>query len=217
MVAGARDLTASYVAGREQFGRKLAEFQAVAQQVADVYIASRTITLAADNAAWRIAEGLDVTDDLAVAAYWTTTQGPAALRTCHHLHGGMGVDRTYPLHRYFSRITDIAHALDASATDVRIEDPAAKNLELSADQRALKARLRDYFAGLVTHEDHRGAGHGAPVTGTGRRTRPWCAASARTAGWASAGRGSTAATGSARSSRRSSPTRHSAPTCTCRR
>ena len=158
VVAGARDLTASYVAGREQFGRKLAEFQAVAQQVADVYIAARTITLAADNAAWRIAEGLDVADDLAVAAYWTTTQGPAALRTCHHLHGGMGLDRTYPLHRYFSRITDIAHALDASATDVRIEDPTAKNLELSADQRALKARLRDYFAGLVTHEHHREIG-----------------------------------------------------------
>ena len=51
VVAGARDLTASYVKGREQFGRQLAEFQAVAQQVADVYIASRTLDLAATNAA----------------------------------------------------------------------------------------------------------------------------------------------------------------------
>ena len=158
VVAGARDLTASYVAGREQFGRRLAEFQAVAQQVADVYIAARTIALAADNAAWRVAEGLDVTDDLAVAAYWTTVEAPAALRTCQHLHGGMGVDQTYPLHRYFSWATDLAHALDTSAGDVRIEDPSAKNLELTADQRALKTRLRDYFTGLVTHEDHREIG-----------------------------------------------------------
>ncbi|GAA2153763.1 hypothetical protein GCM10009844_38660 [Nocardioides koreensis] len=154
VVAGARDLTASYVTGREQFGRRLAEFQAVAQQVADVHIASRTLDLAATNAAWRVAEGLDATDDLAVAAYWTTTQGPAALRTCHHLHGGMGVDETYPLHRFFSRVTDIAHALDASAADVRLEDPAAKNLELTADQRTLKAELRGYFTGLAGREEH---------------------------------------------------------------
>ncbi|MCW2844021.1 MAG: acyl-CoA dehydrogenase domain protein, partial [Nocardioides sp.] len=57
VVGGARDLTATYIKGREQFGRVLAEFQAVAQQIADVYIASRTIDLAAENAAWRIGEG----------------------------------------------------------------------------------------------------------------------------------------------------------------
>ncbi|GCD89316.1 acyl-CoA dehydrogenase [Nocardioides sp. LS1] len=154
VVVGARDLTASYVKGREQFGRKLAEFQAVAQQVADVYIASRTIDLAAANAAWRIGASLDVTDDLAVAAYWTATEGPAALRTCHHLHGGMGVDETYPLHHYFSWMADIAHALGGAVEDVHVEDPAAKNLELTPEQRALKAELRDYFTGLASHDEH---------------------------------------------------------------
>lgn len=158
LVAGARDLTAAYVKGREQFGRRLAEFQAVAGQVADVYIASRTIALASENAAWRIAAGLDVADDLAVAAYWTATEGPAAVRTCHHLHGGMGVDVTYPLHRYFSAITDIAHALGARVDDVHVEDPAAKNLELTAKQRELKATLRAYFTDLVTHDDHQEMG-----------------------------------------------------------
>ncbi|WP_372728321.1 acyl-CoA dehydrogenase [Nocardioides sp.] len=154
VLAGARDLTAAYIKGREQFGRVLAQFQAVAVQAADVYIASRTVALAAQNAAWRISAGLDVADDLAVAAYWTATEGPAALRTCHHLHGGMGVDVTYPLHRYFSWITDISHALHLDAGEVPVESAAAKNLELSADQRALKDRLRDYFTGLVTHDDH---------------------------------------------------------------
>ncbi|MGZ4464950.1 MAG: acyl-CoA dehydrogenase [Nocardioides sp.] len=158
VVTGARDLTAAYVKGREQFGRRLAEFQAVAQQVADVYIASRTLDLAAANAAWRVAAGLDVADDLAVAAYWTVAQGPAALRTCHHLHGGMGVDETYPLHHYFSWVTDIAHALVGAPEDVHVEDPTAKNLELTAGQRALKAELRTYFTGLASHGDHEGAG-----------------------------------------------------------
>lgn len=115
VVAGARDLTAEYVKGRRQFGRALAEFQAVSGQMADVYIASRTIGLAATSAAWRLAvsdeRGLDPDDDLAVAAYWFTVEGPAALHTCHHLHGGMGVDVTYPLHAHFSWAKDIARAL----------------------------------------------------------------------------------------------------------
>lgn len=114
LVAGARDLTAGYVRDRRQFGRALAEFQAVSQQMADVYIASRTIGLAATSAAWRLSEGLDADDDLAVAAYWFTVEGPAALHVCHHLHGGMGVDVTYPLHAYYSWTKDVARALGGS-------------------------------------------------------------------------------------------------------
>ena len=158
VVAGARDLTATYIKGREQFGRALAQFQAVAMQIADVYIASRTLDLAADNAAWRVAQGLDAADDLAVAAYWATTEGPQALRTCHHLHGGMGVDVTYPLHLYFSWATDLAHALGTRAEDVPVEDPATKNLELAGSQRDLKAELRSYFAGLADDNEHRDMG-----------------------------------------------------------
>jgi 3-oxo-4-pregnene-20-carboxyl-CoA dehydrogenase beta subunit len=115
LVAGARDLTAEYVKGRRQFGRALAEFQAVSGQMADVYIASRTIGLAALSATWRLATAtehdLDPDDDLAVAAYWFVAEGPPALHTCHHLHGGMGVDVTYSLHAYFSWVKDVARAL----------------------------------------------------------------------------------------------------------
>ena len=160
VVAGARDLTATYIKGRTQFGRALAEFQAVAMQIADVYIASRTLDLAAQNAAWRITEGLDAGldlggDDLAVAAYWTCHEAPRAMRTCHHLHGGMGVDITYPMHRYFSWVTDLCHALGAQAEDVHLEDPATKNLELTEAQRALKAEVRAYFTGLASENEHR--------------------------------------------------------------
>jgi len=45
-LAGALDLTAGYIASREQFGKPLATFQAVAQQIADVYVASRPDVLA---------------------------------------------------------------------------------------------------------------------------------------------------------------------------
>ncbi|QIG42992.1 acyl-CoA dehydrogenase [Nocardioides anomalus] len=158
LVAGARDLTAAYVKGRTQFGRTLAEFQAVAMQVADVYIASRTLDLAADHAAWRVGHGIPAADDLAVAAYWTSTEAPRALRTCHHLHGGVGVDQSYPLHHYSSWVTDIVHLLDGRAEQVPVEDPTTKNLELSAAQRAFKAETREYFTGLASQHDQREMG-----------------------------------------------------------
>ncbi len=154
VVAGARDLTAAYIKERTQFGRALAQFQAVAMQAADVYIGARTIDLAAENAAWRVSAGLDAADDLAVAAYWVTTEATRTLHICHHLHGGMGVDETYPLHHYFSWVKDISHALGARAESVPIEDRAAKNLELTTAQRELKAELRAYFHGLADHDAH---------------------------------------------------------------
>ncbi|MCD4525177.1 acyl-CoA dehydrogenase [Nocardioides sp. cx-173] len=154
LVAGARDLTAGYIKGRTQFGRSLAQFQAVAMQIADVYIASRTLDLVADNAVWRLREGLDAADDLAVAAYWVCAEAPPALRTCHHLHGGMGVDETYPLHHYFSWVNDIVATLGAQPSDVPLEDPTTKNLELTAAQRALKSELRTYFTDLASHDQH---------------------------------------------------------------
>jgi alkylation response protein AidB-like acyl-CoA dehydrogenase len=175
LVAGARDLTAGYVKERTQFGRRLAEFQAVSQQTADVYVTSRLLDLASANAAWRVDHGLPAADDLAVAAYWTAAHAPQALHTCHHLHGGMGVDETYPLHHYYSWVTDIGHALGGAAAtlaDVHVEDPVAKNLELTTAQRKLKAELRRYFAGLATHEEHAEMSrdrHGATYQRTIRR------------------------------------------------
>ncbi|WP_246159397.1 acyl-CoA dehydrogenase [Nocardioides antri] len=154
VLAGARDLTADYVKGREQFGRALAQFQAVSLQMADVYVASRTLDLAADNAVWRVANGLPATDDLAVAGYWVSRVAPAAFRTCHHLHGGMGVDVTYPLVGFTSWGTDLAHALDTLPGQVPVEYPASKNLELTDEQRALKAELREWFAGLAEEFGH---------------------------------------------------------------
>ena len=108
LLQGALDLTTAHLRTRHQFGKPLATFQAVAQQIADVYIAGRTLGLLARSAAWRLAEGLDADEDLAVAGYWLAEELPAALYTCHHLHGGLGVDVDYPLHRYSAQARDLA-------------------------------------------------------------------------------------------------------------
>jgi alkylation response protein AidB-like acyl-CoA dehydrogenase len=115
-VAGALALTRDHVASREQFGRPLAAFQAVSQQIADVYIASRTMHLAALSACWRLAEGREAAADLEVAGYWCAEQAPRSVRLCHHLHGGIGMDVTYPLHRFSSLIADLTRFLPCSST-----------------------------------------------------------------------------------------------------
>ncbi|WP_422744500.1 acyl-CoA dehydrogenase family protein [Mycobacterium sp. WMMD1722] len=111
LVAGALRLTADYVANRHQFGRPLSTFQTVAAQLAEVYIASRTIDLASTSVIWRLAEGRDADEDLDVLGYWVTSQAPPVMQTCHHLHGGMGMDITYPMNRYYSTIKDLTRLL----------------------------------------------------------------------------------------------------------
>ncbi|MET9492362.1 acyl-CoA dehydrogenase family protein [Nocardia sp. NPDC006630] len=118
LLKGVITLTAEHLRTRQQFGRALAEFQAVAQQIADVYVVSRTLHAAAASANWALAQETDsaehrerTDDDLDVLAYTVASELPAAMQTCHHLHGGLGVDITHPLHRYYSQAKDIARWL----------------------------------------------------------------------------------------------------------
>jgi 3-oxo-4-pregnene-20-carboxyl-CoA dehydrogenase alpha subunit len=110
-LSAALALTRDHIATRWQFGRPLAAFQAVAQQVADVYVASRTLHLATMSACWRLGAGKDAAGDLAVAGLWCATESPPAVRTCHHLHGGTGMDVSYPLHRLSALVSDLVRFL----------------------------------------------------------------------------------------------------------
>jgi 3-oxo-4-pregnene-20-carboxyl-CoA dehydrogenase alpha subunit len=110
-LSAALTLTTKHVASRRQFGHPLATFQAVAQQMADVYIASRTLHVATQSACWLLDAGKDADGDLDVAGYWCARESPRAVRTCHHLHGGTGMDTTYPLHHFSALISDLVRFL----------------------------------------------------------------------------------------------------------
>jgi acyl-CoA dehydrogenase len=101
--AAALALTAEYTKTREQFGKPIATFQAVGQRAADAYVDTEAIRLTAWQAAWRIAEGLPAEKEVAVAKFWAADGGQRVVHAAVHLHGGVGVDRAYPLHRYFLR------------------------------------------------------------------------------------------------------------------
>ncbi|MFC4906039.1 acyl-CoA dehydrogenase family protein [Actinomadura gamaensis] len=112
VIDGALKLTTEYVKTREQFERALAQFQAVTMQIGDVYIAKRALDVAVWGGAWRFATGADDTDEvLAIAAYNASGPVVKALYTCQHLHGGIGLDVTYPLHRYFAWAKQVGHLL----------------------------------------------------------------------------------------------------------
>lgn len=97
----ALELTADYTKTREQFDQPIAMFQAVAHRVADSYIDTEAVRLTARQAAWRIGAGLPAEEAVAIAKYWASAGGDRVVHAAQHLHGGVGVDRDYPLHRFF--------------------------------------------------------------------------------------------------------------------
>jgi alkylation response protein AidB-like acyl-CoA dehydrogenase len=111
-LASALRLTTEHVKTREQFDRALAEFQAVTMQMGDVYIAGRALDVAMWAGVWRLAEGNDDAAEVLAVAAWAACEGALkAVYTCQHLHGGLGLDITYPLHRHFAWVKHYVHLL----------------------------------------------------------------------------------------------------------
>ena len=98
----ALEMTAAYTASRQQFDRPIATFQAVAQRLADAYIDIEAIRLSAWRALWKLEQGQPARDEITVAKFWTSEGGHRVVLAAQHLHGGMGFDRDYPLHRYYT-------------------------------------------------------------------------------------------------------------------
>jgi acyl-CoA dehydrogenase len=119
-VAGrALELTAEYAGHRVQFGRPIGSFQAVAQRLADGYIDVEGIRLTMWQAAWRLAAGLDCDTELATAKFWAADAGHRVAHTAVHVHGGVGIDMSYPLHRYFTAAKRNEFALGGATVQLR--------------------------------------------------------------------------------------------------
>lgn len=101
VAAEAVRLIGDYTSSRQQFGRPIADFQAVSQRAGDAYVDAQAIHLTTLQAAWRLGAELPADREIAVAKYWAAAGGQRVVHAAMHLHGGIGVDRDYPLHRYF--------------------------------------------------------------------------------------------------------------------
>jgi 3-oxocholest-4-en-26-oyl-CoA dehydrogenase beta subunit len=93
--------TAEYLNIRDQFGVPLATFQGTKLRAADAAIDTETVRVTAAQAAWRLDEGLDAALAVNVASWFAAEAGQRVVFATQHLHGGMGADIEYPIHRYF--------------------------------------------------------------------------------------------------------------------
>ena len=110
-------LTAGYTRERRQFGRPLGSFQAVASRAADGFIDLQAMTWTM----WKAASAMDdgpgpaAREAVSVARFWATDGGHRVLSAAQHLHGGVGIDLDYPLHRYFLRGKQLEFGLGGAA------------------------------------------------------------------------------------------------------
>lgn len=97
----ALEMTAEYGREREQFDRPIGSFQAFHQRAGDAYIQAEAIRLSAWQAASRLDREQDPEDAVPVAKFWAAEGGQFVGYAAQHLHGGIGMDVDYPLHRYY--------------------------------------------------------------------------------------------------------------------
>ncbi|RJO78689.1 acyl-CoA dehydrogenase [Nocardia panacis] len=113
------ELVAEYAREREQFGRKVGSFQAVAQRLADGYIDVQGLRLAVTQAAWQLSEDLPAAAAVHTAKFWAAEAGHRVAHTVVHVHGGVGIDRDHIAHNYFTAAKHHEFALGPTPDHLR--------------------------------------------------------------------------------------------------
>jgi alkylation response protein AidB-like acyl-CoA dehydrogenase len=93
--------TAAYLNQRHQFGRPLASFQGALLRAGESAIDLEAVRVTLWQAAWRLDTGRPAAEAVAVAKWQAAERGQKVVHATQHLHGGIGADISYPIHRYF--------------------------------------------------------------------------------------------------------------------
>ncbi|MGQ4616850.1 acyl-CoA dehydrogenase family protein [Nocardia sp. R7R-8] len=115
----ALELVAEYARQREQFGKAIGGFQAVAQRLADAYIDVQGLRLTVTRAAWLLSEDLPAAEAVHTAKFWAADAGHRVAHTVVHVHGGVGIDRDHIVHNYFTAAKHNEFALGGSTDHLR--------------------------------------------------------------------------------------------------
>lgn len=102
--------TVAYVSEREQFQRRIGSFQAVQMSMADAHIALEALRSTLWQLCYRLDAGLPAPSEALATAWLACEAGHRIGHIAQHVHGGIGVDLTYPIHRflYWSRALGLA-------------------------------------------------------------------------------------------------------------
>jgi len=112
--------TAEYTSTRKQFGREIGSFQGVSLRAADAYIDVEAMRSTMWQAAWQADHRDSIAKAAAVAKWWACMGGHRVSHTCQHLHGGIGSDVDYPIHRFFLRLKHVAMTLGGANEQLSI-------------------------------------------------------------------------------------------------
>ncbi len=111
--------TAEYSGQRQQFGRAIGSFQAVETRLADAYIALNGVRLTTLSAATMLDEHApEATESVAIAKYWAAKAADNVGHASLHVHGGISIDRDYPVHRYFLWAKTLEHELGGMSEQI---------------------------------------------------------------------------------------------------
>jgi len=92
--------TVEYINERQQFDRVISSFQAVQMTMADAHIATETLRSVLWQLVYRLDVGLPAASEAMSCNYLASQTGHSVGHKAQHVHGGIGVDLTYPIHRY---------------------------------------------------------------------------------------------------------------------
>ncbi|MFN3600421.1 MAG: acyl-CoA dehydrogenase family protein [Dietzia sp.] len=128
VIEAALERTAAYASTRHQFGRPIGSFQAVAARLADASIDVDAVRLSTLRAAYELdacsgEPGATAHAAVASAHFWACDAGHRLAHTAVHVHGGVGLDRSEPAHRYF---------LAAKAGEFRLGGATRQLIDLGA-------------------------------------------------------------------------------------
>ncbi len=101
LAAAALQHALEYSKQRKQFGRPIAEFQAVRMDLARLATDLETARLLVYNAARRREAGLDFVKEAAMAKYWASEIAESAASRAIEIFGGAGFTRDYPVEKLF--------------------------------------------------------------------------------------------------------------------
>ncbi|HTO52214.1 MAG TPA: acyl-CoA dehydrogenase family protein [Myxococcota bacterium] len=108
-------MTARYSSERKQFDRPIGSFQAVHQRAGDAFVNVEAMRLTAQQAAFLLSENRPASLAVSVAKIWAADGGNFTSYAAQHLHGGIGMDLDYPLHRSYLWTRQIELSLGSAA------------------------------------------------------------------------------------------------------
>ncbi|WP_336883156.1 acyl-CoA dehydrogenase family protein [Rhodococcus globerulus] len=111
-------LAVTYLSTRHQFGRPLATFQAVQHQLADCYIHIDALRTCLWQAVELRQNGRPSAAAVDIAKWWADDAGLKIVFTVVHIHGGIGVDVSYPVHRHFNWGKQLSGTLGGRSGDL---------------------------------------------------------------------------------------------------